>query len=520
MERVILAIDLGTSGPKVGLVSPTGHVLGSEVEQMPLLLLPNQGAEQDPEAWWAAIRRATHRLLARALVPVEAIVGVGCTAQWSGTVAVDKHGQPLTNAIIWMDARGEPYVRAITDGLLKVEGYGLGRLLTWLRLTGGVPTRSGKDPIAHILFLKQERPEIYRRTYKFLEPKDYLNLRLTGEFASSYDAIALHWLTDNRDVDAVDYHPRLLQLAGIPREKLPRLVQAVEVIGEVQPAAAAALGIRVGVPVVAGSPDVHSAAVGSGAVADYEGHLYVGTSSWLTCHVPFKKTDLLHNIASLPSAIPGRYLVANAQETAGACLNFVRDTMIFPEQQFPEAEGYARLANLAREAPAGSDGLLFLPWLNGERTPVEDHTARGGFYNLALPHTRAHLARAVYEGVAYNSRWLLQYVERFTGRAFPALNFVGGGANSDLWCQVHADVLNRPIHQPCDPLAANVRGAGLLAAVGLGLTTFPEISRSVAIAHTYHPNPEHRSLYDERFAEFLGVYKGNKRLWERLNSGQ
>lgn len=519
--KYILAIDLGTSGPKVALVSPRGEVVAHEFEETPVLLLPGGGAEQKPDDWWRAIREATRRLLARALVAVDDIVALCCTTQWSGTVAVDKDGRPLMNAIIWMDARGAPYVRHITGGRIKVAGYGAGKLLTWLRLTGGIPTHSGKDSIAHILYIKHEFPQIYEQTHKFLEPKDYLNLRLTGRFAASYDSITLHWVTDNRDIANVNYHDKLLAMSTIDGDKLPPLKQAVDILGPIKPAVAAELGLNEQVKVVMGTPDLHSAAIGSGAVQDYEPHLYIGTSSWLTCHVPFKKTDLFHNMASLPSAVPDRYLVVNEQETAGACLNFLKNNVLFHEEQLV---GEARVANIyqlfdqmVERAPDGSGGAIFTPWLNGERTPVDDHVIRGGFHNLSLWHTRDHLVRAVFEGVAFNSRWLLGYVEKFVKRQFDTINMVGGGANSNIWCQIHADVLNRTIRQVQDPILANVRGAAVLAAVALGYTSFDDVSHEIQIANAYRPRAKNRRTYDQLFQEFVNIYKQNRKIHARLN---
>ncbi|MCA9957045.1 MAG: hypothetical protein KC434_20085, partial [Anaerolineales bacterium] len=182
MDDLILAIDLGTSGPKVALVSPQGHVLACEIGETGVIILPGGGAEQDPDAWWQAIKNSTQRLLANNAISPERITAVGCTAQWSGTVAVDENGRHLMNAVIWMDSRGAPYVQQITNGPIKLEGYGVNKIVPWLRLTGGIPVRSGKDPIAHILYIKHHHPDVYRQTYKFLEPKDYLNLKLTGKF--------------------------------------------------------------------------------------------------------------------------------------------------------------------------------------------------------------------------------------------------------------------------------------------------------------------------------------------------
>jgi xylulokinase len=519
--KYVLTIDLGTSGPKVALVSTDGVVADYEFEETQLFLLPDGGAEQDPGEWWDSILRASKRLLEKGLVSADDIVAISCTSQWSGTVPVDSEGNHLMNAIIWMDSRGEPYIKRITGGLLKIQGYGILKLLRWLRLTGGIPAHSGKDSIAHIMYIKNELPDIYERTHTFLEPKDYINLRLTGRVATSYDAIALHWLTDNRDLSRVIYNDRLVKISTIDRAKLPDIKRPVDILGAIKAEVAHELGLNEGVRVVMGTPDVQSAAIGSGAVKDYEGHLYIGTSSWLTCHVPFKKTDILRNMASLPSGVPQKYFVANEQETAGACLNFLRDNILYHEDaletRHSQQDAYKLFDTITEKIPPGSSKVIFTPWLYGERTPVEDRSLRGGFYNLSLATTREHLIRAVFEGVAYNSRWLLGSVEKFIKRRFDAINMIGGGANSRVWCQIHADVLDRPIRQLKDPINANARGAAFLASVALGYISFDDISERIQIDNTYEPDPKNRKIYDELFKEFVNIYKRNNRMYARLN---
>ncbi|MFY2564281.1 xylulokinase [Corallococcus terminator] len=522
-EKSILAIDLGTSAVKLAVVTLRGRILGGEVEPLELNLLSDGGAEQEPEAWWSAVVRGTRRLLESGRVAARDIVGVNCSAQWSGTVAVDAKGKPLRPALIWMDSRGAPHVQRAAGGLLPIEGYGAARLLTWIRLTGGVPSLSGKDPVGHILYLQAEHPDLYRDTYKFLEPKDWLNLRLSGRFAASYDSITLHWVTDNRVLHRVDYDERLLKLSGLHRDKLPDLVPAASVLGPLSAQAASELGLSQDVRVVSGAPDILAAAVGSGAVGDNSPHLCVGTSSWLCCHVPYKKSDLFHQMASIPSALPGRYLLANEQESAGICLTFLKDNILYGqggkpgEKEEDSAEVYRLMEREAGKVPAGSDKLIFMPWLNGERSPVDDKSLRGGFFNQSLKTTRAHMVRAVMEGVAYNSRWLFTYVEQFVGRRLDSLRIIGGGARSALWCQIHADVLERVIQQVDEPVLANARGAAFQAAVALGELTVEEIPSLVPVARTFEPDPANRAMYDELFREFVNLYKSNKAIFARLN---
>jgi xylulokinase len=519
-EKYILAIDLGTSGPKVALFSLQGELIGSEFQENRVLLLPDGGAEQIPAEWWEAINTAVKRLLGRGLVPNDDIVAIGTTGQWSGTVAVDRDGNALSNAIIWMDSRGEPYVRRIMDGVVKVDGYALGKLLKWIQITGGVPGYAGKDPIAHILYFKYVHPKIYQYTYKFLEPIDYIGLLLTGKFAASVNSIVLHWVTDNRNINNIAYAESLIRLSGIEREKLPDLHPANATLGVLLPSIAREWELREDVQVIMGSPDVHSAAVGSGAVADYETHLYIGTSGWMTCHMPAKKTDVFHSLAALPSSIPGRYLLTNEQDCAGVNLQYLRDNILFHPDELethkPE-HAYKSFDRIAERTPAGSGKLIFTPWLYGERTPVEDRFVRGGFFNLSLHTTREHMVRAVFEGVAYNARWLLKYVEQFIKKPVEAINMVGGGAKSDIWCQIHADVLNRPIRQMKDPIEVNVRGAALLAGAALGHIRYDDIASRVPVAKTYTPNPGHRKVYDELFHEFLAIYENNRKMYARLN---
>ena len=520
-NKYILAVDLGTSGPKTALVSVYGEVIGSEFQDTPIILLPGGGAEQDPEGWWKAIMSTSKKLLSRGLVATEDIVAVSVTTQWSGTVALDSEGHHLMNAIIWMDSRGAETVKDILHGPFKVQGYPLFKMITWLKLTGGAPSHSGKDSLCHILWLKNNCPELYRKTYKFLEPKDYINLRFTGKFAATYDSILLHWVTDNRNPSRVVYHDRLLKMAGIEREKLPDLIQAMDILGLIKKEIAAELGLKPDTPVIGGTPDVPSAGVGSGAVRDYEGHLYIGTSSWLSAHVPFKKTDILHNFGAFPSPVPGRYVIISEQECAGKCLTWLRDNFLYHKDELMKDEKapdiFKVLDKIVGRAPAGSNNVIFTPWLFGERSPVDDCHIRASLFNLSLENTREDILRSVFEGVAFNTKWLLAPIENFMKRKFDHINFIGGGANSDVWSQIMADILERKIRQVKDPIYSNARGAAFLASMALKYITLEQISQDIKIKAEYTPNPDNRKIYNELFAEFLNHYKTQKKACARLN---
>lgn len=521
-EPTILAVDLGTSGVKVALITVGGRVLGWESEPVKLTLTPDGGAEQSPGDWWTAFLLTAKRLLGRGLVQGDAVRAVCCSTQGEGTIPVDKDGHPLMNCILWMDMRGAPHLKRQFKGLINVTGAGLGNTLRWIRLTGGMPSMSGKDPAAHMLLVREQFPDVYSRTYKFLNVLDYLNLRLTGRFTATFDSILTSWVTDNRNPDAIRYAPELVKDCGVDADKLPEIVSCTAVLGNLQADVAEALDLSSEVQVVAGAIDNTAAAIGAGAVEDFIPHLYIGTSSWMAAHVPFKKTDVASSLASVPCAVPKRYLLTALQATAGGNLTFLRDNILYHQDELlQEAEVpdfFKVLDRIAGRSPAGSNGVLYTPWIWGERAPVEDRNLRAGVYNLSLNNTREDLIRAFLEGIAFNTRWLLGPVEKFLGRKVPAIHIVGGGAQSDIWCQIFADVLDLQIKQVTDPIYANARGAAWIGAVGLGEITFGDVPRLVQFKQTYQPEEKNRALYDERFGVFTQIYKQMKGVYRRLNA--
>ena len=507
-DRLVLAIDLGTGGPKVGFVSVTGRVAWQGHDPVTTNWLPDGGAEQDADLWWQVICAAIQRGLASGQVDASRVVAVSVTGQWASTVPVDEAGQPVGPCIMWMDTRGGRHVGSLVGG--PVAGYSPRPAVTWIRRTGAAPSPAGGDPIGHMLFLQRDHPDVARRARWFLEPVDYLSMRFTGIPAASHASMTAAWLTDNRQLGTLAYDDDLVRLSTVDASKLPPLVATGSVVGVVTDEVARQFGLPLGqVQVVTGTPDLHSGAFGSGAVGDFEPHMTISTTSWISAPVPFKKTNVVSGIASIPGLTPGRYLIVNNQDTAGRALQWLRDTM--------QVGDYDELLAEAAEAPAGAGGVIFTPWLTGERSPISDRKARAGFHNISIGTGRAELIRAVAEGVAYNSRWLHAATERFAKRRLDNIRLFGGGAVSDIWCQILADVMDRTIDRVEEPLHAGIRGAALLAGVALGDIKTEEVRSLVTVDRRFEPTPAHRAVYDRLYEEFPKLYKVQKGMFARLN---
>lgn len=521
-DKLILAVDLGTSGMKVALVTIDGHVLGWEVVPLWLILTPDGGVEQNPDEWWQAFISAASRLIRRVPDAGRSIFAIGCSTQGEGTVPVDKDGNTLGNAILWLDIRGASHLKKQLGGGIKVGETNILKAFKFIRLTGGMPSTTGKDPAGHMLFIRDAKPDLYARTYKFLNVLDFMNLRLTGRFVATHDSIATSWLTDNRRPNDIHYDGGLVSTLGVDPAKLPEVVPCSEVLGTLRKEVADALGLSHAVKVVAGAIDNSAAAIGAGTVDDFDAHLYIGTSSWMAAHVPYKKTDITSSMASIPCAVPGKYLLTALQAIAGGNLTYLRDNILYHKDELlQEAELpdiFKFLDQIASRVPAGSNGVLYTPWIWGERAPVDDKTVRAGLYNLSINNTRDDILRAFLEGIAFNTRWLLKPVEGFIGRKVKSLNIVGGGAQSDVWCQIFADVLDVEIRQVVNPIYANARGAAWIAAVGLGEITFSDVPKLVEFKKRFSPQASSRRIYDERFDIFKQVYKQMKPVYQKLNA--
>ena len=512
-SKYILSIDLGTGGPKVALVADDGTIAASALRPVTTIQLGPDAAEQDPEEVWDAIASAVQQVVREADAPTDAILAVSCTSQYFSIVPIDDQGLPVGNMIPWMDGRGAPYAQ-------KIHASHPEALVRWIELSGMPPLPSGNDSLSHMLFLKNERPEIYERAAKLVEPADYVTARLTGICASNPCTAFAQLLTDNRNLAAVTYHEDLLRISGIDREKLPDLVPVGSYLGMVRKEIAEELGLSTDTKVFAAVNDTHAAAIGAGVYRKGHGAINIGTTCQVLAFVDSMKTDLENWILSMPSPIADQYMVMSEVGLGGKPLEHFLTQMVFVDDALAEhstADPFANVEKALSSTQAGSGGLLYLPWLAGSQSPRANASMRGGFLNISLETTRAHMLRAVLEGVTFSLRWVLPAVERFVEDEFDSLVFSGGGAVSAQWSQIMADIMNRPVHQLAESRFVNNRGTAFLAFDQLGIASLSEVDKICKIGHTYQPKPENRNTYDRLFEQFVAAWDQNRPIFEALN---
>ncbi len=524
-QHFALAIDLGSGSVKAAVVTDAGRVMAVSAEPITTHLFPGGGVEQDPNHWWDAAMRTAKQAIQDSGVTPEQVAAVACASQWAVAVPVDDHAAPLMNAVHWLDTRGGRYNRAISGGFPEVQGYNVFKALKWIRLAGLVPTHSGVDSLGHVLFIKHERPDVYARTRAFLEPMDFLTAKLTGRITATQKTMAPFMVVENRKWGLRGYSDTLLGLAGLEQNRFPDLLENDGIVGRLLPAVADELGLLSSTPVICGISDSNATAIGSGALNDFDPIIYIGTSMYLTCHVPFQKTDPRCMMTTLPSPFRDRYYLLGEQGAGGKCLIYFLNNLIYGRDVFSSTEcaecpedAFIRFNAAAAESPEGSNGVIFLPWLNGALVPCEDAKMRGGFVNLSFNTTRHDLARAVMEGLAFNNRWTREAAESFLRRQFVSFRFSGGGALSDLWAQILADVLNVDIHQVDDPVHTTVRGAAMLAFLTLGYRKVDELKDLAGIRKVFSPRPDHRRLYERMYVQYRQLFKKNRKIFKELNA--
>ncbi len=493
---IVIGLDVGTSGSKALAVDETGRVVATALVEYPLLSPKPNWAEQAPADWKRAALQALSELAHAPDIEKDEVKGIGLTGQMHGSVFLDGDGKVLRNAILWCDQRTAKQCDDITS---KVGAERLIEMVSNPALTGFTAPK--------ILWLRDNEPEVYERVRKVLLPKDYVRLELTGEFATDVADASGTLLFD---VKNRSWHQELMALLDVPAEFMPPAYEGPEVTGTLSTEAAAATGLPAGIPVVAGGGDQAAGGVGCGIVRPGVISSTVGTSGVVFAFADKVSTDPKGRVHTFCHAVPGKWHVMGVVLSAGGSLRWFRDALCQAEQAVAAETGadpYDYICAAAGAVPPGAEGLLFLPYLTGERTPHKDPFAKGAFVGLSLRHTRAHMARAVLEGVAYALRDSFEILHEM-GVSKEQVRASGGGARSTVWRQIQADVNKAPL------VLINIDegpayGAALLASVGTGMYGSVEeaCDATIRVVDTCEPDTARAAAYDPWFAEYQAAYQ-------------
>jgi len=497
----LLAHDVGTSGTKAALVTTDGHIVATAYEPYPTRYPRPLWAEQDPEDWWRAVANTTRQVMQMSRASPDQILGLCFSTQMVNAIPIDAQARPLMNCISWLDGRAGEEAQIV---MRTLGGPTIFAMIAGVAITG-------KDLLAKYVWLKRNEPDIYARAAAIVDASSYLLHRATGRLVYEWSTASVTGLFN---LKTKVWDTSLTRLFGLDQKKLPELVKSSDRVGALTTEAAGALGLSEGTPVFGGAGDAMTAAVGAGATGEGDGHLCLGTSGFV-CITTSKRVTGKRGIASIQSADPGKLLLIAEMETAGACLKWAAKELYCADADpatFQRMDG-----DVAGTAP-GAGGLIFTPWMYGERCPVADESLRAAFINLGSNHTRSHMARAIYEGVAYNVRWILENMAELYGFRPDPLRVIGGGARGLPWLQIVADVTGRTLESVPDPQEASAVGAALIGAVGLGLYPNIESVKSLVPAgHIVKPDPAPRPTYDELYAAYRQVYRSLRGLYHTLN---
>jgi xylulokinase len=501
----LLGIDVGTSGAKALLIDASGDVVASAYSEYPLSIPRPLWAEQDPEDWWRAVVETIRTALADSGVDAADVAGLGLTGQMHGMVALDKQGKVLRPCIMWNDQRTAAQCAEIMQAVGREH---------FLALTGNLALPGFTAP--KILWVRENEPEVYDQIAQILLPKDYIRYRLTGEYAtevSDASGTVLFGVPQRR------WSAEVLAALQIPAEWMPRCYESPEVTGGLSLAAAQATGLRAGLPVVGGGGDQAAQAVGSGVVKTGIVSATVGTSGVVFAATDDMKLDAQARLHSFCHAVPGRWHVMGVMLSAGGSLRWLRDTIAGPEREVGWLTGidpYEYLTSEAALVAPGSEGLLFLPYLTGERTPYADPNARGAFVGLTLRHGKGALVRAVLEGVAYGLRDSLELL-RAMNVPVQQVRASGGGARSAFWRQIMADIFGAEL-VTINMTEGAAYGAALLAGVGSKVyrDVFQATDRTIRVMDRTEPRAANVAVYNEFYAEYRALYGALKPTFDRV----
>lgn len=526
----VISYDIGTTGLKSCLIRIDRKIelLGGEYATYDLYILENGGAEQDTEQWWEAMKISTHKLLEKTGILPEQIDGIAFCAQMQGLVLVDKDGNALRRPMSYMDQRAGDVMNKTQNHGLAIEGVNVFKLIKSLIRTTAAST-SVKDPLWKYKWVQENEPEIFSKVYKWLDVKEYLICRMTGEFIMTPDSAYATFLYDSRK-GKEGFSKDLCDMYGVNIEHLPRIVECTDVAGTLTEKAANELGLVKGIKVYGSGGDATLIGIGAGATELNDTHFYWGTSGWVGTVIDKQVVDINSMIAAIVGAQEGKYTYFAEMETAGKCFEWVKDHLAMDEigmylSKIDVANSieteyislYDYMSKVIDEVEPGCGGLIFTPWLHGNRCPFEDANSAGMYFNIKLETGKSQMIRAVIEGICYHLRWMIECQELKINTS-KAIRFVGGGALSPVTCQILADIIGREVATVEYTKDVGAVGAAMLVAVGSGeIEALGKTKELIGVKQVYRPNADNKEIYDKGFEVFKHLYKSNVRNFRMMN---
>ncbi len=526
----VIAYDIGTTGVKTCLfgIDRKIELIANAHQGYQLYLVENGGAEQEVEEWWEAMCSTTKELFSKTSVQPFEIAGISFCSQMQGLVLLDESGTPLRRPMSYMDQRA---IMERKEGMaygIQIAGANIFKLVKSLMISKAAST-SVKDPVWKYKWVEKNEPEVFKRLYKWLDVKEYLIHRCTGKFVMTEDSAFSTLLYDTRK-GKEGWSKTLCKMNGVRPQHLADIIKSTDQVGGLTEQAAKDLGLFSGLPVFGGGGDATLIGIGAGCVEVGDTHIYSGTSGWVSTIVDQQKVDVGSMIAAIVGAQKGRYNYFAEMETAGKCLEWVKDHLALDEidiylekkhvaqsQEAIYTNLYDYLMKTIKEIGPGCGGVIFTPWLHGNRCPFEDPNAAGMFFNITLETGKTELIRAVLEGICYHLRWMLECQEKKIHTS-KVIRFVGGGALSPITGQILADITGHPISVVAGP--QNVGSVGAAAIIGVGLGIIPALEKVkdyIPAEQIFQPNAAAKEIYDRNFEVFKRLYKTNKANFKALH---
>ena len=527
----IIIYDFGTGSVKTCLfdIGSEIRLIASSTGSYGLYISDDGGAEQDTEEWWAALCSTTRDLFDRSNVRPEEISGLAFCAQMQGTVLVDKDAKAVRRPMNYLDQKGiKEFKECMGSGMIKVSGCSLFKLVRNL-IVNYAGSTSAKDPVWKYKWVENNEPENYKKIYKWLDISDYLAARCTGRIIRTADSAFATFLYDTRK-GKEGWNKGLLKMYKVDPGHMPEIIDSTDLVGGLTQKAAKELGLVEGIPVYGGGGDTTFVNIGAGCTSPGDTHIYVGTSGWVSTFLDHQTVDVNSRITGVLSAKHGYFNYYAELETAGKCFDWVMNHLALDEvgiyldkkKVTDDVESkytslYDYLSDEISKVPPGANGVIFTPWMHGNRSPFEDSNAAGMFFNIKIENGKRDMLRAVLEGICYHLRWLLESQER-KEKTSETIRFVGGGALSDVTCQILADVTGRKIETVNNTQEVGAIGTALVVAAGINGVDVLELAKKIVKAdHIYVPDPKNKDAYERNYKVFKKLYKTNASNFRELN---